>query len=549
MDTRTAEGSRYAEARASRVSLRGMLFLIGLVSSLRNLVTIAISIIVMLDYSFVRWSQSARLFTLLFGAIIAFFVLQGVLRLVRLRMLRRLVYLLDERYSAAACRSAFANPANDVSAFQNLNTIREFILGNGLVILFDFPWAVLFAVFLMQINLLIGIAALAFASLVGFVAVLERRSSALVVGNGGNPYIAMLSRGHGVYRSFMTGARFTELFDGDRRRMMEPRHSATRTKDFLRIASTTLRSIQRIVMLGLAAYLTSSSPGSVEIMIVSALLAPGISDSFDILTKSWPQILAARLAWQHVRRLEVIEEPDVDETRHPVGGFVVEQLAVIVPDGAAPILSGISFSLQPGEILLLRGATSTGKTSLANTLAGCWPPRSGHALLDGVNVQHLSDSDRVALIGYFPQANVVYPGTMAENIARFAEPVDRILLVRALGLAGLERAVADHADGTQTELYKIFHLLSPGIRRRIGLARALYGYPTVLIFDEPFADLDADAQKAAIQALQAHRKAGGMSIILTADTSPLSIATRSAEIRSDGLVMVDSRVGDAVGVG
>jgi ATP-binding cassette subfamily C protein/ATP-binding cassette subfamily C protein EexD len=230
----------------------------------------------------------------------------------------------------------------------------------------------------------------------------------------------------------------------------------------------------------------------------------------------WKRLIAFRTSY---RRLEDMfqalpAQPAATSLPAPKGRVDVESVVVWPPAGGRPSVKGVSFTLNPGERLAIVGASASGKSSLARALAGVWPLRDGVIRIDGAAYSQWDQNRLGKHIGYLPQDIELFSGTVAENIARLGK-VDEKAVIAAATAAGAHEVILRLPNGYDTPIGEGGVALSGGMRQRVGLARALYGNPRLLILDEPNSNLDEDGEKALGEALAAMKAAGQTVIVVT----------------------------------
>jgi PrtD family type I secretion system ABC transporter len=251
------------------------------------------------------------------------------------------------------------------------------------------------------------------------------------------------------------------------------------------------------MQLALGAFLVIQGEITGGMMIAAAFLLSRSIGPIKEVMSSWPSIQAAK---QSLERLNQIVAEDEDQTARmvlpaPTGLLVVEDL-IIQSGQAKPILNQLNFTLEPGQVLGVIGATASGKTSLTRALVGLWYPTSGHIRLDGADIAPWIRDDLGSYIGYAPLECDLFEGTLAENIARLG-PVDPEKVVAATKAVGIHETILSFPKGYETLVSETGQVLTGGQRQRIAIARAIYGDPVYLVMDEPNASMD-DAGEAAL---------------------------------------------------
>ena len=200
------------------------------------------------------------------------------------------------------------------------------------------------------------------------------------------------------------------------------------------------------------------------------------------------------------------------------------------PNTQARIIRGVTFKALPGELTLIIGPTASGKSTLARLLVGVWPCASGAVRLDGADVYTWNKAELGPHIGYLPQNVELFEGTVAENVARFGD-VDMDLVKAAIEVCGLRSLIEGLPQGYDTQIGEDGAVLSGGQRQRLGLARALYGGPRLLVLDEPNSSLDAAGDKGLLELLTQLKKAGICIVAITHRNSIMPAADKIVVLR------------------
>jgi ATP-binding cassette subfamily C protein PrsD len=207
---------------------------------------------------------------------------------------------------------------------------------------------------------------------------------------------------------------------------------------------------------------------------------------------------------------------------HPCRELSVQNIVVAAPGSDRTIVTNISFSLAAGTGLALLGASASGKTSLSKALVGIWPVQHGVVRLDGAALDQWRHEDLGRYIGYLPQEVSLFDGTVAENICRFDEAASSDAILKAAQIAGVHDLILRLPDGYSTRIGEGGMSLSAGQRQRVGLARAVFGDPFLVVLDEPNANLDADGENALTRAIEILRH--NKSIVIVISHRPSALA-------------------------
>jgi ABC-type protease/lipase transport system fused ATPase/permease subunit len=204
----------------------------------------------------------------------------------------------------------------------------------------------------------------------------------------------------------------------------------------------------------------------------------------------------AKAAFGRLRALlpKLVAKSEGAMAGRPAGHLVVSNVFAIPRKSASAVLGGVSFEVKPGQALGIAGPAAAGKTALARLLVGALAPMSGCVRLDGIDLDRPDPGELGRFVGYLPQSFELLPGTVAQNISRFQPDPSAEDIQAAARLAGIHERVLRLPDGYETSVGGTTELLSVGERQLVGLARALYGNPSVLVFDAPDANLDPDGQ-------------------------------------------------------
>jgi len=431
--------------------------------------------------------------------------------------------------------------AEHLNGLRDVATLRGFLVGAGVVALFDAPWLPLFLLLIYLFHPLLGAVALAGAALMLLLAVLNERvtraplEQALAAGRRAGRFIdASTANAETVSALGMRRAVTRRWQALNEAALSEQAAASSLGATYSGLTKFTRQFIQ-MAMLGVGAYLVIAQNLSAGVMIAATIILGRALAPVEMLVAGWRNLVEVRGAWRRLEKLFAANPPAPAATALPApkGNLAVERVLYAFPGAARAALRGVSFSLPAGESLGVIGPTAAGKSTLARLLVGVWKPASGAVRLDGADVSAWPHDDLGAHVGYVPQAVGLFSGTVAGNIARLGEP-DDVAVIRAAKRAHAHDMILRLPRGYDTEVGESGAALSPGQRQRIALARALYGEPRLVVLDEPNANQDAEGDEALIRAMRDLKQAG-VTVVAVAHRPSLLVNVDKLLVLMDGV--------------
>jgi PrtD family type I secretion system ABC transporter len=496
------------ELRETVYAARYIFLSIALFSFFLNLLMLVSPFYMLQVYDRVLTSHSKDTLYVLSILAVGLLAISAMLELVRGRILVRLGARLDRHVThdlfAALIEDRIATQRNAASQpIRDLESVRSFLTGPGLLAFFDAPWVPLFLGLIFLFHPLLGVVALIGAAILFILAILSELTTRA-------PWQRATSESMQAHRFAETSVRNADVIWalgmlGDLRRRWREKHlsalaytgkATDRLGTFSAIAKF-VRPLLQIGVLGFGAYLVIEEAISPGVMIAASIVMGRALAPVEASITHWRSFISARSAYSRLSKL--LGDYDINRQRMqlpaPRGRVSVEGMTLVPPSAAKPALINVSFQLAPGELLGIVGPSAAGKSTLARALMGIWAPKMGNVRLDGADMAEWDRKDLGRHLGYLPQDVERFDGTVAENIARFEELVPDAVN-RAAQIANAHEMILRLPEGYDTQIGEGGSVLSGGQRQRIGLARAIYNMPCLVVLDEPNANLDAEGEAA-----------------------------------------------------
>ncbi len=522
------------EMREFKPAFVGLLFF----SFITTLLFLVPSLFMQQVFERVMQSRNTSTLIALTSIVVFLTIIWTALEVIRIKVLQRISFSLDEKISARVFdglnRQTDTLPAASRGVIlQDLNTIRDFLSGYLIIQFLDAFWVPVIILAGFMFHPMLGFALFVVTTLVAVLAYFSQKFAQ----NDIKQSLVVSTQAADLGRTIMQSAETTRvmgmlpaLVERWRARQREmigwQQHASVQSAIFV----NTLRLVRHLyfplmLVVGVILFLSEQvGPGVIfgACILVGRTVAP-----VDAIANSWRAIWNVRMS---VERLNMMLEQAAKRVQkvslpRPAGALVVSRVAAAPRNRDQAVLTDISFSVEPGRVVGVVGASGAGKSSLARVLVGAWSPLRGSISLDGNDISHWDQDELGRHIGYVPQDVELLSGSVAENISRFdARGLDTdSQVVAAVRLAGVQDIIVKLPEGLNTKLGPDGHTLSSGQRQRIALARAVYGSPRFVVLDEPNSNLDAAGEQQLAQTIEKLTNDNAIVILITHRMNMLSI--------------------------
>jgi len=516
-----------SEVYEAIASCRSAFVSLGIFSMFINILMLTGPLFMLQIYDRVLTSGSIPTLVALSILAIVLYGMYGFLEFVRSRLLVRIGRIVDEalreRVFDTVTYHALRQTADVRTVpLQDLQTIRQFIQSNGPNAFLDMPWAPVYLAVIFLMHFVLGLASTIAAVLLLVIAIITDRTTrrhALAAQRSGSQAAAISEE----CRTNVEATTVLGMVGSMRRRWQSSQEDsldshmlASDRGGLLSSLSRTLRLVFQSAILAVGAYLAVKQEITPGTMIAASIIMSRALAPLEMAVAQWSQFQSFIRSWQRLTKLlrETPTKPKRMDLPRPKGRLTVENLAAYVPNSDKALVGGISFDLPPGSGLGIIGPTGAGKSTLARALVNAWPFVRGQVRIDGATLDQWEPDVLGASLGYLPQEVELFDGTLGQNISRFVAEPDPQAIVKAAQQANVHELVLRMNDGYNTRIGEGGLKLSAGQRQRIGLARALYGDPVLIVLDEPNANLDAEGETALVQSIIGARQRGATVIVI-----------------------------------
>jgi PrtD family type I secretion system ABC transporter len=517
-----------SELAAALNSCRRAFLAIALFSGMSNILMLTGALFMLEIYDRVLPSRSVPTLVALLILAAGLYAAQGFIDAIRSRIFVRIGRSLDEALSVRVYDAIVRLPlkiggkGDGSQPVRDLDSVRGFLSGSGPIALFDLPWMPVYLAICFLFHTYIGLTALAGALiLVTLTIATELRTrqptrSATQFAMARSALLEASRRNAEAITAMGMVDRIAQRWGDLNRNYVAATGHASDVTGGLGAASKVLRLLLQSAILAVGAWLVIHQESTPGIIIAGSILGARALAPVDLAIANWRGFVGARQSWQRLSRLlgHLPPRSEPMPLQPPAKTLTVQNAAVSPPGEHKIVCQDVNFSLAAGKALGVIGPTASGKSSLARMLVGVWTPIRGNVRLDGATLDQWSPDALGRHIGYLPQDVELFPGNVAQNIARFEDPPHPEAVLAAAQAAGVHELIVNLPDGYETNIGDRGSALSAGQAQRIALARALYRDPFLVVLDEPNSNLDAEGDEALTHAILGLRARGAIVIVV-----------------------------------
>lgn len=549
MTQKTADTGPVLSYRAALRRIRPALGLAGLFSAAVGLLMLTGSLYMLQVYDRVLASGSVPTLLGLFGLVVVLYGFLGLYDFLRARVLGRAAMRLDQSLGETVfARTLDVRRQGASSGLRDLEMVRGFLSGPAVTGILDVPWVPFYLAILFVVHPWLGWLTLAGAMVVAVLAGLAQlfTRGPIRAASGHDAAEREFTEGarrgaEALHAMGMVGA-VAQVWQTHHRATLGAHQHAAGPSEKISAASRAFRMLLQSAILTMGAYLVLQQEISAGMIVASSILSGRALAPVDQVIGQWRAMGHAMAAHRRLSEEFAEAAPRAQSVALPAprGEITVKGLTKFAPlppgvrasADRARMLTQVAFSLDAGDALGVIGHSASGKSSLARLLAGVWAPDAGEIRFDGATPDQWPRDALGRAIGYLPQEVVMVPGSIAENIARFDPDRKSEAVMAAAKLAGVHEMILTLAGGYETLVGGASTPLSGGQIQRLGLARALYGDPNIVVLDEPNSNLDAAGDEALAQAIRALRARKATVIVMAHRPSAIAAVNKVMVLKS-----------------
>ncbi len=491
-------------------------------------------------YDRVLTSRNEMTLVMLTVIALAMLISYGVLELIRTKMLVRAGLQFDEIvanpvFHRVVKQKTVLPGGHAQVALSDIDRVREFMTGHGVLAFFDAPWVPIFLALCFAFHPWLGMVATSGAVIIFGLALANEfitRRALMEAGEAAQQasfFANATMQNAEVIQALGMEEQLTSRWSKRHDEMLINQALGSDRAGLIMATSKFIRMSLQIAILAVGAFLAINQEISPGVMIAASIIMGRALSPVEQAVGQWKQFVAARTSHKRLKLLfdNMPDDEEYVELPVPEGNLSVEGLFANTPGTHDPLLRGVSFALRSGEVLTIVGPSGSGKTTLVRHIVGASIPAGGAVRLDGTELQHWRPRQLGRYMGYLPQDVKLFGGTIAENISRFEDKPNDADIVAAAKLAGAHEMIQRLSNGYNTDVGERGIFLSGGEKQRIGLARAVYRTPCLIVLDEPASNLDNVGEQALAACVRDLKAMGKTVVLITHKANLLGLSDKT----------------------
>ena len=524
----------------------------GLFSLVSNVLYLSFPIYTNQVFTRVLSSHSAATLMVLTAGVLIVFALSSALDALRAKVLTNFGLVFD-RYLAGPLFAALfetavrRNPVARAQVVRDLDQFRQGVTGPATAVLFDVPFIPIFFFVLYLIDPLLGTLVLIGGAVLFVLALLQDRSTRAAINKSNDESVASYAfteaalRNSEVVRALGMVSTLGVKWGRQRAIALDMQADIAHASGFYTNVIKMVRMGIQVLMIALSAYLIINERVQSGMLFANMILAARALAPIERVVSTWQVLVNSGQAYGRLKQLFAAVDPPSPATElpRPKGHLTVDRVNFTPPGSDRMLLAAVSLEIGVGQTLGIVGPSGAGKSTLMRLIVGVWRPLGGSIRLDGADVYTWDRTSFGKHVGYLPQDIELFAGTVRDNIARFRSDATDEQVIEAAKLAGAHDMFLGLSKGYDTEVGEGGAVLSGGQRQRVGFARAVFGNPSLVVLDEPNANLDAEGEEALLRALET-MKARQVSVIIASHkpnifrTSDFMVVMREGRVEAFG---------------
>ncbi len=531
-------------------SCRESLIAVGIFSLIANLLMLVPAFFMLNVYDKAIGSNSvSTLMALSFIAVLMFgglFAMEALRSKVLVTVSNKIDQIITPLVYEATLQNALRVGAHNASA-QPINdffSLRQFVSGNGAITVFDAPWLPIYLLVMFMFHPVLGWLGVVAALLMIIIAIANQKSTSASLQEANSLHQHHLGMARRDIANTEVAAAMGMLdvikqsWRTQQDAVLELQSDASNQTGFFSALTKTFRLGVQSAAIATGAFLVLQQEISPGMLIAGSILVGRALQPIELAVGSWKGFVTAREQYRNL--LLLFDQTDWQQDRMSLpklrGAVSAHQATIAPPGSQSPTLCDSTFAIPPGSTCMIIGPSGAGKSTLIRGILGLWPTSSGDIRIDGAEASHYNRSELGHQIGYLPQDIELFAGSVSSNIARQGE-IEPDDVIAAAKDAGIHDLILTFPNGYDTEIgIEGGVMLSPGLRQRLALARALYRKPVLVVLDEPNSNLDASGEMALNGAIKTLKEAGSTVIIVSHRQGAMKLADHVIVVRSGAVV-------------